>query len=124
MVRALIAIMSASALVLAAGGLAKSQQPNVRGSLERGPVMPVCIEGRACDAPAPGVLLVFSQSGTDVRRLTTGVAGRFALRLEPGLYSVRVLRKSVIGSKLTPATFRVPASGAISIRLHLDTGIR
>lgn len=128
MVRAFVAIVSAAALLLAGSSLATSSQPsagpNVRGSLMRGPVTPVCVEGRPCDAPAPGVVLVFSRSGQDVRRLTTGVAGRFAIRLEPGTYAVRALRKPVVGGGLTPARFRVPSSGVVSLRLHLDTGIR
>ncbi len=124
MVRAFLAIVSAAALLVASTSLAKSPSPNVRGSLMRGPVTPVCIEGRSCDAPAPGVMLVFARSGQEVRRLTTGVAGRFAIRLEPGLYSVRALRRPVAGSAITPARFRVPASGAMILRLHLDTGIR
>jgi hypothetical protein len=128
MVRAFVAIVSAAALLLAGSSLATTANPhatpNVRGVLTRGPVMPVCIEGRPCDAPAPGVVLVFSRSGDDVRRLTTGVLGRFAIRLEPGVYAVRALRKPVVGSGLTPARFRVPANGAVSLRLHLDSGIR
>ena len=75
--------------------------------------MPVCIEGRSCDAPAPGVVLVFSRSGQDVRRLLTGVAGRFAIRLDPGIYTVRALRRlPVSGEASSPARFRVPAGGA------------
>jgi hypothetical protein len=86
--------------------------------------MPVCIEGRSCDAPAPGVVLAFSSKEADVRRVTTEVAGRFALRLRPGWYAVRVLGKPRFGSALTPARFRVPASGVLRLRLQLETGIR
>jgi hypothetical protein len=127
-VRAFVAIVSAAAFLLAGSSLAATGSsqatPNVRGVLTRGPVLPVCIEGRPCDAPAPGVVLVSSRAGDDVRRLTTGVLGRFAIRLEPGVYAVRALRKPVVGSGLTPARFRVPANGAVSLRLHLDSGIR
>ncbi len=122
--RAFLAIVSAASLLLASSTAAKTPTPNVRGSLMRGPVMPVCIEGRSCDAPAPGVVLVFVRSGQDVRRLTTGVAGRFAIRLQPGAYSVRALRRSPVGGGVTPSRFRVPAGGSVSLRLHLDTGIR
>lgn len=86
--------------------------------------MPVCLEGRSCDAPAPGVVLVFSRSGQDVKRQTTGVGGRFAVRLEPGSYRVRALRRSPVGGGITPARFRVPAGATVSLRLHLDSGIR
>ncbi len=87
-------------------------------------MLPVCIEGRACDAPAPNVVLVFSTAGHEVKRVTTGVAGRFALRLRPGTYAVRTAKKPLLGSALTPAKFRVPSNGAVILRLHLDSGIR
>jgi len=120
--RAFLAIVSTA--FLACSAAAGTSPPNVRGSLMRGPVTPVCIEGRSCDAPAPGVVLVFSRSGQDVKRLRTGVAGRFAVHLQPGSYQVRVLRRPVIGGGITPAKFRVPAGASVSLRLHLDTGIR
>jgi hypothetical protein len=123
-VRAFVAIVSAAALLGAASTSAGTPTPNVRGSLTRGPVMPVCIEGRSCDAPAPGVVLVFSQSGQDVKRLRTGVGGRFAVHLQPGSYQVRTLRKPLLGGGITPARFRVPAGSTVSLRLHLDSGIR
>jgi hypothetical protein len=110
--------------VLTASGLAASPEPNVRGSLTRGPIMPVCIEGRPCDAPAVGVVLVFSKAGRDVKRVTTGTGGRFAFRLEPGVYAVRTARKPVLGNVVTPARFRVTGKGVTTLRLHLDTGIR
>ena len=122
--RAFLALVSVAALVLASSASARTPTPNVRGSLTRGPVMPVCIEGRSCDAPAPGVVLIFVRSGQDVRRLTTGIAGRFAIRLQPGVYSVRALRRPLVGGGITPERFRVPAGATVSLRLHLDTGIR
>ncbi len=124
MVRALVATVSALGLLLAPALQARAPEPNVRGSLTRGPVAPVCREGRPCDAPAPGVVLVFSRSGQDVKRLSTGVAGRFAVRLQPGVYTVRPLRIPLVGGGISPARFRAPASGAVLLRLHLDTGIR
>ena len=114
----------AATALLAVPAMASSPAPNVRGALTRGPVLPVCIEGRACDAPAPNVVLVFSAAGHEIKRVKTGVAGRFALRLRPGTYFVSAAKKSLLGSVLTPAKFRVPANGAVILRLHLDSGIR
>lgn len=123
-VRTLLAIMVAALLGVPVASTAGAPPPNVKGTLYRGPIMPVCIEGRPCDAPARGVVLVFSHAGADVKRVTTGAAGRFALRLSPGWYAVRTLHKPRLGSALTPARLRAPASGVLTIRLHLDTGIR
>jgi hypothetical protein len=59
-----------------------------------------------------------------VKRVTTGTGGRFAFRLEPGVYAVRTARKPVLGNVVTPARFRVTGKGVTTLRLHLDTGIR
>ena len=91
--------------------------------LYRGPVTPVCREGIPCDAPAPGVTLVFSRAGRLVR-VRTGVGGHFSVALRPGLYAVRVALTPRIGSGLTPRTVRVPVGGWARVRLMLDTGIR
>jgi hypothetical protein len=117
--------VSAVALVLGVGAAsAGATPPNVRGTLMRGPITPVCIEGRPCDAPAPGVVLAFSRGGVEVKRVTTGAAGRFALRLSPGVYQVRAVRRPIVGSAITPARFRVPRNQVVVLRLHMDTGIR
>jgi hypothetical protein len=63
----------------------------------------------------PGVVLVFSRAKRDVARARTGAAGHFALRLSPGLYTVRALRKP----RLTPARFRVPEIGVVVLTLRL-----
>jgi hypothetical protein len=123
-VRAFVAIVSAAAFLLASSTSAGTSTPNVRGKVTRGPVLPVCMEGRSCDAPAPGIVLVFSRAGQEVKRLRTGVGGRFAVQLEPGSYQVRALRRPLVGGGITPARFRVQAGATVSLRLHLDTGIR
>jgi hypothetical protein len=120
--RALVVIAVVAVLGVGAAN-AGGTSPNVRGTLVRGPITPVCIAGRSCDAPAPGVVLVFSRGSVVVKRVTTGVAGRFALRLRPGSYAVRPLRKPLVGSGLTPTRFRVPVAGTVRLTLHLDTGI-
>jgi hypothetical protein len=124
MVRTLAAIVGVALLAVPVAALAKSPEPNVRGTLTKGPVSPVCVAERPCSAPAPGVVLVFSRGDQDVKRVTTGTAGRFATRLKPGTYGVRTLKRSLIGSRVTPARFKVPANGVVTLRLDLDTGIR
>lgn len=124
--RPVVIAIVALGLATAGVGVAESgtPSPNVRGTLVRGPVVPVCVEGRACDAPAPGVVLVFSRNGDEVERVRTGAAGHFALRLPAGAYGVRTVRRNLLGSGLTPSRFRVTAKGVTTLRLSLDTGIR
>ena len=95
----------------------------VRGALYRGPIAPVCREGVACDAPAPGVTLVFTRAG-HAFRVRTGTGGRFSIALKPGVYSVRIVPATTIGSGLAPRVVRVPMRGWARVRLTVDTGIR
>jgi hypothetical protein len=105
-VRAWIAIGCVAALALTAAGTARSQAQNVHGALYAA-------------APSahrhPGVVLVFSRAKRDVARARTGAGGHFALRLSPGLYTVRALRKP----RLAPVRFRVPEIGVVVLTLRL-----
>jgi hypothetical protein len=121
--RVLLAVVALASLAVFVGRT-DAAPPNVRGTLTRGPVLPVCIEGRPCERPAVGVVLVFSKGAIEIRRVTTGPRGAFGLRLDPGVYSVRVARKLALGSTLTPSRFRVPRSTPVVLRLSMDTGIR
>jgi hypothetical protein len=120
-------VLSAALAALALAVLASSAQgsaANVHGTLTRGPIAPVCVAEKPCSAPAAGVWLVFARAGDDVKRVRTDMAGHFALRLRPGVYTVRALRKVKLGSSLSPKRFRVPTIGVAILRLELDTGIR
>ena len=89
----------------------------------RGPITPVCRVGVPCDAPAAGVVLVFSRSGRAVARTTTGRNGGYRLTLRPGRYGVTTARRG-IGSGLTPRTVVVPRYRVARVDFKLDTGIR
>ena len=101
-----IAIGCVAALALSAAGTARSQAQNVHGAL---------YGTTPSTARVTGVVLVFSRAGRDVGRARTGAGGHFALRLGPGVYRVRALRKP----KLTPARFRVPEIGVVVLTLRL-----
>ncbi len=101
-----IATCCVAALALLAAGTARSQAQNVHGALY-GPA--------PSSARVTGVVLVFSRAGRDVGRARTGVDGHFALRLRPGVYTVRALRKP----KLTPVRLKVPEIGVVVLTLRL-----
>ena len=117
---ALVFLFVCGALV---GSASAGSATGVGGVLYRGPITPVCRKGTPCDAPAVGVTLVFSRAGMAFRVRTTK-GGHFSVALKPGVYSVRVIPATVIGSGITPRTVRVPAAGWARIRLVVDTGIR
>jgi hypothetical protein len=118
---ALLVLGSAAALL--AGTAGARTTTGLGGVLYRGPISPVCQLGTPCDAPAPGLTLLFTRAG-HAFRVRTGVGGHFSIALRPGLYTVRIVPATRIGSGLSPRTVRVPVGGWARVRLMLDTGIR
>jgi hypothetical protein len=104
------------ALALAVSGL--------HGVVTRGPTQPVCQVGTPCSTPAVGVELVFSRGGQVVTRVRTGSGGRYAVRLAPGDYAVRLQPQPKIGTGLRPRTARVPRGAQALVNFFVDTGIR
>ena len=116
-------LMGGSAAALLVAGADAGSTTGIGGALYRGPVTPVCRVGTPCDAPAPGVTLAFMRAG-NAFRVRTGTGGHFSIALRPGVYAVRLVPATTIGSGLSPRTVRVPVGGWARVRLMLDTGIR
>lgn len=95
----------------------------LQGTVWRGPTRPVCEEGMRCDAPAPGVTLVFSHSDHVTQRVTSGFRGKYFTYLPPGVYAVRTPRKLGLGG-FGPRVVRVPAGRVARADFFIDTGIR
>jgi hypothetical protein len=95
----------------------------VRGVVLRSPITPVCVDGRPCSAPVAGATLVFTRSTGTSASATTNRLGRFSIRLAPGAYGVRLRRATPLAT-LYPRAVRVPMTGPLWLRLHVDTGIR
>jgi hypothetical protein len=120
--RCALLVLGSAAVLLAANAGAQATT-GIGGVLYRGPITPVCRVGTPCDAPAPGLTLLFTRVG-HAFRVRTGVGGHFSIALRPGLYTVRIVPATRIGSGLSPRTVRVPGGGWAKVRLLLDTGIR
>jgi hypothetical protein len=103
------------AIVLTATGL--------HGIVTRGPTMPVCTVSTECTQPAVGAVLVFSRAGVVAARARAGAGGRYAVRLLPGLYTVRVSPPQRIGG-LAPRQVRVRPGASGRVDFAIDTGIR
>jgi hypothetical protein len=110
-------------LALAGSATSATTPSGLRGIVVRGPITPVCMVGVPCDAPAAGVVLVFSRSGSVVARTTTNRNGAYRLALRPGRYGVTTVKRT-IGSGLTPRSVLVPRGRVARIDFELDTGIR
>jgi hypothetical protein len=86
----------------------------VHGVVMRGPTKPVCEMATPCSERAAHVLLDFRGRDGDVTARTDAY-GRYAVRLRPGRYLVRVAR-------IQPTTIVVRT--AMRADFNIDTGIR
>jgi hypothetical protein len=102
-------------LAIAASGL--------HGVVTRGPTMPVCQVGVPCSEPAVGARLSFFRAGSLVATVRVGVGGRYAIRLRPGLYTLRVSPATRIGG-IKPQQVLVRRGVDARINFAIDTGIR
>jgi hypothetical protein len=119
---ACIGLMGAMAVVLACASSAGGKS-GLAGVVRKGPITPVCVVGRPCTAPAPGVTLVFSRSSRDRARVVSGRNGVYRVTLEPGAYRVRALVKTR-RQVLEPLSVRVRVDRVDRVNFMLDTGIR
>jgi hypothetical protein len=95
----------------------------LHGVVTRGPTTPVCQVGTPCSEPAVGAVLVFSRAGVVTARARAGAGGRYAVRLLPGLYTVRISPPQRIGG-LAPRQVRVRTGASGRVDFAIDTGIR
>ena len=109
-------------LAFAAGAGAR-QASGLRGLVMEGPTGPVCHANDSCEKPAAGVLLRFRRGSNVVAEVQTTRAGRYAVKLRPGSYSVKAPRRP-IGTGLTPRVVRVPRGQVARLDFHLDSGIQ
>ena len=100
---------------------------NVTGVVVAGPRCPVQTVEKPCpDTPVGDVAVSFTPSaGGDAVTVRTDVDGTFSFVLAPGDYVALVQAdpaKGVMSAK--PEDVTVPATGAVQLTLHGDTGIR
>jgi hypothetical protein len=85
------------------------------GSVRSGPTQP-CPAGEPCDPPIVGAFIVFSQPGKQDIRTSVSGTGDFALRLDPGYYTISIT-PSPMNRRAQPNDVRVPSTGAIELHL-------
>jgi hypothetical protein len=107
-------LVAAAALAAAAG---------ISGSVVIDPAKPVCQVGQPCTAPDAHEQLVFWRGTSRVAAIQTDDAGRFTVRLAPGIYRLTLPRRKTM-ARLTPTSVRVPSGRVVRVTFHLDIGIR
>ncbi len=123
MLRASVSLLGIAALLLLPGFAAAAPVSGLRGTVVIDPSRPVCIEGKPCSAPAPGVVLRFSRNDRVILRATTRADGTYRIVLAPGRYvvSLPVARGP---RSIAPRTVRVVAGQMIRRDFTIDTGIQ
>ena len=96
---------------------------SLHGVVMRGPITPVCMVGKPCDAPAAHLRLEFVRNGRSFAT-TTDANGRFRIRLPVGTYAVMTLPVPTVGRGVEPRSVRVVAHRDTRVDFHVDTGIR
>jgi hypothetical protein len=123
MLRASVSLLVIAALLLLSGFATAAPVSGLRGTVVIDPSRPVCIEGKPCSAPAPGVVLRFSRNDRVILRATTRADGTYRVVLAPGRYvvSLAVARGP---RSIAPRTVRVVGGQMIRRDFTIDTGIQ
>lgn len=118
-------LATALGLAVALGAMSADATPpsGLRGLVTRSPIVPVCMEGVPCSAPAKNTRLVFSRKSRSVPTRTDGT-GHYRVALTPGWWNVRTAAPLRIGSGISPRSIRVYAGRFRVVNLDIDTGIR
>lgn len=117
-------VITALALATLGATSADATAPSgLRGLVTRSPIMPVCMEGVPCAAPAKNMRLDFFRKGRKVSTRTDST-GRYRVALAPGWWNVRTAKPLLIGSGISPRNIRVYAGRFRVVNLDIDTGIR
>jgi hypothetical protein len=105
----------------AATGSADTLRTGLYGRVTKGPLTPVCAEGRPCEGPARDLKLAFLRNGVVAGRTTTRADGTYRIGLRPGTYRVRTAATRWAPE---PDTARVLQNGFRRVNFFVDTGIR
>ena len=118
----LVLLITLGALALAAAATAAAgSATGLHGSVSSS--QPVCIEGRPCNMPVAGVVLLFRSDRRTIVSAMTRANGTYRLQLPRGRYSVFVEGRGPI-ARVTPSTVRVVAGRMRRIDFDLDRGLQ
>ncbi|HEX4600887.1 MAG TPA: hypothetical protein VH116_05790 [Gemmatimonadales bacterium] len=93
------------------------------GSVLRGPVTPVCVVTRPCDAPFSAAFHV-SADTREVAQFASDATGRFSVALPPGTYTVVPDSTAPVFPRFQSRVVTVQPEGVTAVTLEFDTGIR
>jgi hypothetical protein len=112
-------VVAAMPMSVASGGSSRS---GLEGKVSRGPITPVCIQARPCQAAA-SVTLAFSRGREQVARVRSTQAGDYRVALSPGVYTVTPAYPHPLW-RMSPRSVQVPDGRYKRVNFLIDTGIR
>jgi hypothetical protein len=95
----------------------------VKGTVTKGPTLPVCKVGEPCTAPYATTVGIRNLRTKRLKRVRTNSEGRFRARLRPGRYRLRPASGHPF-PRCQPATVRVRRHRFKRVSLSCDTAIR
>jgi hypothetical protein len=118
----LLPIWMLAMLVACGGGMMRSTDSGITGTVIYGPTCPVEREGAPpCETPYATVLTV-SKDGKAVASIRSGNDGRFRVSLPPGVYTLTAKPTGIGGMQPTDVTVR--AHAFTEVQVMVDSGIR
>lgn len=93
------------------------------GSVLRGPVTPVCVVSRPCDAPFSAEFHVY-RGTLEVAQFASDMTGHFTVALSPGIYTVVPDSTAPLFPRFQSRVVAVLPQGETTVTLEFDTGIR
>jgi hypothetical protein len=129
-------LVVAAAITLAAAGLALAHPSDdstggatangLHGTVYRGPITPVCTLNEPCEAPAPGVTLLFTRGGRTVGKTRSRPDGTYRILIAAAIYVVESDQRGPGPERSSPFPTRVKVRRGHVDKLdfRIDTGIR
>jgi hypothetical protein len=118
-------MVSVAMVTLACGGTAVAPiDSGLVGEVVRGPITPVCMVDRPCDAPFSAHFTVRSDA-LPIATFVSDTLGQFLVYLPPGRYVIQPAPDApILFPQQQSKVVSVGRSGLTSVRLEFDTGIR
>lgn len=97
----------------------------LEGTVHRGPINPVAMEGQVNDAPFSALFRVYSLKNKLITSFSSNSAGEFAVMLAPGSYKIIPDNAAPIMSAASQVKeITVNPVGITYMDMYFDTGIR
>ena len=121
-------VVAVAAAVLTTAGCGAGTPPTpttgLTGTVERGPVTPVCNVNLPCNAPFSAGFTV-TTNGAVVAHFRSDDAGHFAVMVPPAVYQVIPDADAPLLAPTSQVkTVSVQGAGLTSVTLEFDTGLR